>query len=351
MPQVGRLAIGEGSLVLIRISHQQESGVIGRLPKLVEIQRQAVGELYALETGREFRGEDSQGAQRAIDVKGRALTRGDFRQTLKVVEGADIHGPGRTHYQERFDPTGAIGVDGLLKRREADSPVGVAIDKAKSRRAQPGHVHRADHARMHALGRIGGDRRISHAADADLIPQGLVPGDQHRAEICRGGAGQEDAARVGREAEQLRHPSDDLALNLNGHVVAPAQIGVETAGQHLGQHADGCTAALHPAHEAGMAVAGAIGSDVGHELGVRLRQRRTRPRQTRPVPRARLRGERPPNRPLTDSFQTIEHVVEHAVALHAHLRPVLWIEILGSRGVVHGRSGSERLAYAAFASP
>ena len=70
-----------------------------------------------------------------------------------------------------------------------------------------------------------------------------------------------------------RTQASDLALDLDGRLVAAAEIGVEAAGQHLGQHADHRAAALDPAHEAGMHVAAGIGQDVVHEFAVHRLQR------------------------------------------------------------------------------
>ena len=69
-----------------------------------------------------------------------------------------------------------------------------------------------------------------------------------------------------RETEHLAHPFDDLALDLDRHVIASAEIGVQPGRQHFRQHADRGAAAMHPSHEARMNVAGRIGNDEIGEL-------------------------------------------------------------------------------------
>ena len=69
------------------------------------------------------------------------------------------------------------------------------------------------------------------------------------------------ARRSSGKPNSSARPADDLALDLDRRVVAAAEIGVQPAGQHLGQHADRRAAAMHPAHEAGMQIAGGVGQD------------------------------------------------------------------------------------------
>ena len=65
-----------------------------------------------------------------------------------------------------------------------------------------------------------------------------------------------------------RDPFDDLPLDLDRNVIAPAEIGVQPGRQHFREHADRRAAAMHPAHEAGMNVAGRIGRDEIGELAI-----------------------------------------------------------------------------------
>jgi len=46
-------------------------------------------------------------------------------------------------------------------------------------------------------------------------------------------SGDEQAGRRRGEAEQLGHPADDLAFDFDRRVIASAEIGIETGGQHF----------------------------------------------------------------------------------------------------------------------
>ncbi len=69
-----------------------------------------------------------------------------------------------------------------------------------------------------------------------------------------------------RQAGQLGHPANDLSLHLDRRLVAAAEIGVQPAGQHLGEHADGRAAAVDPAHEPWVQVARAGRQHLLHEV-------------------------------------------------------------------------------------
>ncbi len=58
----------------------------------------------------------------------------------------------------------------------------------------------------------------------------------------------------------------DLTLDLDGNLIAAAEIGVQSRGQHFRQHAYGSAAAVDPAHETGMNIARRERQDVVHEL-------------------------------------------------------------------------------------
>ena len=53
------------------------------------------------------------------------------------------------------------------------------------------------------------------------------------------GAADQEAARLGRHAEQLPAPVDHLALDVDRAVVAAAEIGVHRRGHDLGEQAAG----------------------------------------------------------------------------------------------------------------
>ncbi len=129
-----------------------------------------------------------------------------------------------------------------------------------------------------------------------------------------------------REAEHLAHPFDDLAFDLDWHVIAPAEIGVEPRRQHFRQHADRGAAAVHPAHEARMHIAGGIGNDEVGEFPVDFIEIGSVARKGFAKPGADRLGYRLPDRAIPDVGGIVEHVVEHAMTKRADLVPVIGIE-------------------------
>ena len=61
----------------------------------------------------------------------------------------------------------------------------------------------------------------------------------------------------------------------------PPRLAFEPRRQHLRQHAYGCAAAMNPAHESGVHVAGGEGQDIAHEFADARRPDRTAPREDR----------------------------------------------------------------------
>ena len=181
---------------------------------------------------------------------------------------------------------------------------------------------------MRGAGRVGTKlfAGFSNAALARDLAQCRCAGHQHRQQVGHGGAGKEKAAGAFRKAEQLAHPRHHLALDFDGGMIAPAKIGVQSARQHLRQHADSGAAALDPAHEAGMHIAAGIGQHSVHEFAVHVPQRlRSARHRAAEMPAHGVRH-RCPDRPFPDVGDIVQHVVQHCVRLGARLRPVLRIQ-------------------------
>ncbi len=97
-------------------------------------------------------------------------------------------------------------------------------------------------------------------------------GNQYGNQVGHGSATHEQAAGGEREAEQFPHPLHDLPFHFYWYLIASAEIGIQAGGEHLGQHAHGCAAAMHPAHETGMRVADSEGQNLAHERVMHGRQ-------------------------------------------------------------------------------
>ena len=163
----------------------------------------------------------------------------------------------------------------------------------------------------------GGDALLAHPG-----AQRCGARNQHADQVGHGGACHKQAAGAVGKAEQIAHPLQHLAFHLDGHLVAPAQIGVQPRRQHLRQHAHRRAAAMHPAHETGMRVTHGIRQHIVHEACMH-RGEIGRLRGERFVKQIahRLRN-RLPYRTLPDVFQVVQHVVEHAMPLGAECLPI-----------------------------
>ncbi len=104
------------------------------------------------------------------------------------------------------------------------------------------------------------------------------------------------------EPQHLGGPGDNLSLHFDRRMIASAEVCVQPAGQHLRQHAHRVAAAMHPAHEARMQVAGRIGLHQALEILIDRFRRRWVPRQISPQFLAQLRRHRAPDRVRRASF-------------------------------------------------
>ena len=103
---------------------------------------------------------------------------------------------------------------------------------------------------------------------------------------------------------------------------------------------------MHPAHEAGMNVAGRIGQDEIGEIAVDIREIGRRSREFFAKLRANRIRNRLPDRPLANGRDVVDHVIEHAMTLGTDVVPVVRIERLarrnGKRYVVAGLAHAAR---------
>ena len=132
--------------------------------------------------------------------------------------------------------------------------------------------------------------------------------------------------------EQLAQPVHNLPFDFDRHVIAAAEIGVEAGGEHLRQHARHVAAAMHPAHEAGMHIAGGEGENVAHELVMHGGEIGRPGRDGRMEAGAHAVGDRLPHRAFADILDVIENIVEHPVPLRAGALPIRRVQIAAGNG-------------------
>ena len=167
----------------------------------------------------------------------------------------------------------------------------------------------------------------------------------HRHQVRHRRSRHEDAARAFRKAEHGPRPFRDLTFNFNRHMIAAAEIGVQSGRQHLRQHADHRAAAVHPSHEAGMNIAGRIRRDELRIFAIDIAEIGRLPRDFCAKPRANLVRDRAPHRLISNIGDGVDRVIEHAMRLRAHLIPVRRIEHFA--GPDRWRSFRRRHGYAA----
>ena len=248
----------------------------------------------------------------------------------EVVDRADIDGAGGSHNEKGPQSVGAIAQNPRAQRRRIDPVRLIDRDAAQRVAAEPRDIHRLGDTAMRGLRRVGGQTRarFANAALPHVRSEHGPARHQNRHQIGHRGPSDKDAAGAGRKAEHLARPLDDLALDLDRHMVAPAAIGIQPGRQHLPEHADCRAAAMHPAHEAGMKIAGRVGRDEIAEFAVDVFQFGRLKRQALAKPCANRVRDRLPERTLANRRDVIEHVVEHAVPERADVVPILRVQRL-----------------------
>ncbi|MGY3650721.1 hypothetical protein ACVWW2_006012 [Bradyrhizobium sp. LM4.3] len=150
------------------------------------------------------------------------------------------------------------------------------------------------------------------------------------------------------KGEQAAHPADDLAFDLDRHVVAATEIGVEACREHFRDHADRGAAAMHPAHETRMDIPRRVGRDVLGEFAIDVGEIACLARHVGLECRTDAVGDRLPHRTCANVDNAVDRLVKHAMGERTKLAPVLRIE----RSV---RDGALRVAddlvHAALSSP
>ena len=107
----------------------------------------------------------------------------------------------------------------------------------------------------------GGQTGLPH-----LRTQGVTSCHQQGNEVRHGRAGDKEPGRARGEAEPGFGPLGDLPLDFDGRMIAAPAIGIQARGQHVREHAHRGAAAMDPAHETGMHVAGGVGQHVAKKI-------------------------------------------------------------------------------------
>ena len=305
-----------------------------------------------LDTGeprRDVRRHDGERADGAVDVKPQFFAGRDGGERRQVVDGAGIDRAGSADHQEGCQTCVAVPRDGRVERRKIYLMKIVGGNDMQCRIAEAGQIHGLRNAAVR--GRRGiGDETFAGRCDAvaaHLDAQFARARDQHAEQIGHRRTGDEQPACRAGKFEQLTQPVHDLPLNFDRHVVAAAEIGVEAGGEHLRQHAGHAAAAMHPAHEAGVHIAGGERENVAHEFVVHGGKTGRSARDVRLEAGAHAVRNRFPHRALADVLDVIENIVEHPVPLGTGALPIHRVETAAGIGewVGYHRTGKVSLIY------
>ena len=330
------------------VAHQDKAGVVRHLPPFVEIERDRVRLLDAGKPRRDVGRHDGERADGAVDVEPECLPPRDAGKRRQVIDGAGIDAARRADQQEGGQAGAAVLGDGDVEGIEVDPMAVVCGNDMQRRGAQPGQIHGLRNAAMRGRRRVGNEAFAArrHSLAAHIEAQCARARDQHAEQVRHRRAGDEQPARAVGEFEQLAQPARDLPLDFDRHMVAAAEIGIEAGSQHLRQHAGHVAAAVHPAHEAGMRIAGGEGKNVTHELVMHRRQVARPGRDGFMEAGADAVGNRLPHRAPADVLDVIENVVEHPMPLRAGALPVGRVEPARSGEWFYGhRAGRLSLLY------
>jgi hypothetical protein len=230
---------------------------------------------------------------------------------VEVIYGPGIHGSRGADDQKRSEASSAIRADRLFQRCQVYSLPAVHCDQPQRLASQSGEIKRSTDTSVHGDRGIGGQFLSAgcDAALANIWAQTSVPRYQYREQVGHRRTGDEEAARCWGKMEQGAHPVGYLLFDLQRDLVAAAGIGVQPRGQHLGQHAYHCSAALYPAQKTWVSIARREGQNRGHKLCVNLRQRRGPGGKIFPKARAYPVRDHLPRGKFAHVFNVPEHVV------------------------------------------
>ena len=177
------------------------------------------------------------------------------------------------------------------------------------------------HRRIAHQARPAGEAVAAHAGER------LVPRDEDCDEVGHRSSGGEDTAGRFGEPEDFAPPADHAPFDLDGGVIAAADVGVHPRREQRGDDAGRRAGTVHPAEESRMTVVDRVRRDALEERRVHVRRIGRRARQRIAGDRvANRRRNRPPRRPFANARDRVERFIERAVRERAQFRPIPRIE-------------------------
>ena len=229
---------GEGCAVRLFVAHQGEAHVDRGLHPLVEVEREGVG---AREPAHGIRlpAEGEEAADGPVDVEPQVLALGEVGDGVEVVERTGVDGSGARDDGEGLEAGGAVGRDHRGEGVEVHREVGRDGDQAQGVGAEAEQLAALAVAAVHLGGGVDGEPpAVRHPVGAQARADAGDPGDRQPDEVGLRRPGDEQPAGVGRVAGGLGAPPHDLLLDEDRRVVRAAEVGVEHAGEEVGEVAD-----------------------------------------------------------------------------------------------------------------
>ena len=228
---------------------------------------------------------------------------------------------------EGLEAGGAVGRDHRGEGVEVDREVGGDGDQAQGVGAEAEQLAALAVAAVHLGGGVDGEPpAVRHPVGAQARADAGDPGDREPDEVGLRRPGDEQPAGVGRVAGGLGAPAHDLLLDEDRRVVGAAEVGVEHAGEEVGEVADRVAGAHVPAPETGVVVAHRVGDDVAEEVVVRRRHALGPAGERGVEDGAHVVGHGAPDGLVPATGEVVEGVVDHAVGEDAQGVPVLGVQ-------------------------
>ena len=326
----------EGLSMQILAPDQNGRGIVLDMHPLVEIEGDRIRTLDSLQPRPQFLAERGDRPEGTVDMEPEAELLADIRDGVEIIHGSRIDGGGRADDAERAVAGIDISEDRPAQRGRVHTVMVVDGNDAKGVLADPHVIEGTGDTAMRFLRRVADQPVLFrlHTLMTDVVTRLCVACSRQSDEGCHRSPAHHQAAGGVGKVEQHPAPVDDLTLDIDGAVVAPAEVGVHGRRERVGNDCARCAGAMHPAEEPRMRVARRIGQDEPDEVVTDFLGTLRLYRQCLGERLLHVVGHRGPDRPVADAFGIIERDIEHAMGKRPKFGPIGGIErtrLVGNR--------------------
>ena len=242
------------------VAHEQAAALVGLVQPLVRVERDRVGERDTGERGPPTLGQDREAAVRGVDVEPDPALPAERRELFERIDRTRARRARVRDGEERPPPAGLVGGDRGRERRRlepqvlADGQDPHLVGPEAERPCSPCER------RVRLVGDVD-DEVVAHRADERLARAG------ERGQVRGRAAGHERAGRLGRIADPVLEPAEDLQLELRraGGLHPRARVDVARARDEVAERARPGAGGRHEREVAGMGGAAREREDVPEE--------------------------------------------------------------------------------------